>query len=151
SCTPIVYCKVHEMRSAVTKEDEVAAMNTALLGLLVVLGGISSAIAAQPMQAISIALSLVVLGVIVYVNIMRPAKRRRILRKPVEAWFVIPTKKHHGCDFAVQDAGEHVTKTVVLPEFSEVLVDFSFLPKTFLANSELIIGCDGDNAPRPIE
>lgn len=139
------------MKSAVTKEDEFTAMTTALGGLAAIFCAIAASIAAQPWQTISVFLSIIVLIVIVHGNIVRPIRRRRMLKKPAEAWFVIPAKKHHGCDFSVQDEQEHLTKPIVLPQFSEAFVDLAFFPKIFLTNSELIIGCDGDNAPRPIE
>jgi hypothetical protein len=129
----------------------IVAMNSGLAALAAVYSSVAASVAAQPLQAISIILSVIVLLVIVHVNIIRPMRRRKALKRPVRAWFILPSTKHHGCDFAVQDDKEHSAKTIVLPPFTDILIDLSFFPKLFFTNSELVIGCGAEDGPRPIE
>jgi hypothetical protein len=121
-------------------------MNTAAILLAAFI-----ALAVSVMSWVSIVISLVVLAIIAHVNFLRPYLRCRRLRTPVDAWFVIPPKKAHGCDFAVQDGAEHLTKIVVLPSNSEAILDLRFRPRLFLSNSEILIGCNGDGVPIAIE
>jgi hypothetical protein len=122
-------------------------MDTALL---TVLTAFEAFVASVPSQGISVLISLIVLSVIVYVNFVRPFIRRRKLKFPVEAWFVIPSKKHHGCDFAVQDKQEHLTKVAVVPRDSEVILDFRFKPRVFFSSSEITIGCEDEHDSAPV-
>jgi hypothetical protein len=139
------------MRSAVVKDDELNAMNAVLTGLAAIFCTIAASITAQPLQMISIFLSVVVIGVIVHVNFVRPGMRRRALQSPVEARFVIAAENVHGCDFAVQDAEQHVSKVIVVPKDKEIIVDLALRSNVFMTTSELYLTCQSDDGPKPIE
>lgn len=134
------------MRTAVSNED------CTIAGIVVTaITTVVAFVANWPWPIISAFVALGALTVIVHVNIVRPRVRRRRLRMPAQAWFVVPPKKHHGCDFAWQDDNEHIFKTIVLPPDSEMTVDFRFNPRLFFHSSEIVIGCEGDMAPKAIE
>jgi hypothetical protein len=84
------------------------------------------------------------LFIISYVNFFRPAIRRMRLKNPVEAYFLIPSKIHHDCSFARQDDQEHLTKVIVVPSNSELMIDFVFFPRTHFVTNEVNLGCKGD-------
>jgi hypothetical protein len=134
------------MRTAVSNEDY-----TTTEILVIVITTIVASVANWPWPIISAFVALVALAVIVHVNILRPRLRRRRLKMPAHAWFVVPSKRHHGCDFAGQDHDEHILKTIVLPLNSEMTIDFRFKPRLFFHNSEIVIGCEGDTAPKAKE
>jgi hypothetical protein len=75
--------------------------------------------------------------------------RRRKLKNPIKAQFVIPPVQHHGCDFVAQDSTEHITKTIVLRSNSEAIIDLRFEPRLFFSTSEISLGCEGDVSKTP--
>jgi hypothetical protein len=79
--------------------------------------------------------------VVCYINFGRPAKRFRELERPVSAYFVIPAKADHGCEFASQDDEEHRVKKITLPTNSEVIVDLVLNPRLHFIASEVYFGC----------
>jgi hypothetical protein len=96
-----------------------------------------------PWPTIAAFASVATLIMVGWVNFGRPFRRRRKLRKPVIAEFVLPSAKHHACDFAEQDNREHLLKTIVLPAHSEVTVDLRFTPQLNFEGTEISMGCLG--------
>jgi hypothetical protein len=68
-------------------------------------------------------------SVVFYVNIIRPRIRLRALEHPVDAYFVIPSQLAHGCDFAIQNEDDHLTKAITLPSQCDSLVDLVLFPR----------------------
>jgi hypothetical protein len=63
-----------------------------------------------PWPMIAAVAGVVTLIFVAWVNFGRPFRRRRKLKKPVIAEFVVPSAKHHACDFAEQDNREHTPR-----------------------------------------
>jgi hypothetical protein len=78
-----------------------------------------------------------------YANIPRPAKRLRDLVKPIVAYFVIPSRTEHDCDFARQDGDYHLVNAITLPARSQVLIDLVMFPKLHFTSTEIYFGCEG--------
>jgi hypothetical protein len=108
-----------------------------------------AAVAPWPWPMIATFVGVATLGAVLHVNFIRPIRRRRKLRQPVKSLFVIPARRHHGCDFASQNEDEHLLKTVVLPANSEIIVDLRFEPRVFFTNAEIVVGCEGDPSTVP--
>jgi hypothetical protein len=115
----------------------------------VITASLSGAISTWPWSMVSAFAAIAGLGILVYVNFLRPLLRRQKLKEPVEAHFLIPAKKHHGCDFARQDEEEHVTKSITLPSNRDVIVDLRFKPRIFFSSSEIGLGCEGNREDIP--
>jgi hypothetical protein len=94
-----------------------------------------------PMVAAFVGVATLVL--VAWVNFARPVRRRRKLQKPVIAEFLVPSGKHHTCEFAEQDNREHLLKTIVLPANSELTVDLRFTPLLNFESTEVSMGCVG--------
>jgi hypothetical protein len=90
------------------------------------------------------------LGVIIFANIYRPRRRRRQLREPVDAFFVICAGFERLCDYAQQDDEEHVTKTLVLPANTEIIADLVFKPRLSFRTTDVYFGCDGPSDKKPL-
>jgi hypothetical protein len=88
-------------------------------------------------------------SVVYIVNIYRPRKKRRLLEHPGTAYFVVPTKEAHPCDYASQDADEHLLKELTLPSNSEMTVDFVIDLTTPINISEINIECRGETMKKP--
>src|SRR5437764_642506 len=95
----------------------------------------------------SLVVGLVTCFVVLNVNIFRPRRRKKSLKAPVDAFFIIPAKRHHTCGYAAQDEDieGHLIREVTLPSNSETLVDLVLKVQTHFSFTELIIGCDGDS------
>ncbi len=118
-------------------------------GALLVAAAVISILSAWPWSMISAVIGAAALLILVYVNFLRPWRRRGKLKKPTDAHFLIPSNKHHGCDFAVQDEQEHIVKTIVVPSDSEILIDLRFQPRLAFVTSEIDIGCEGEVSETP--
>jgi hypothetical protein len=75
----------------------------------------------------------------------RPGIRRRTLRNPGMAYFVIPSQRHHHCDFAHQDSGEHLVQKIVVPSDRKVTVDMIIKPVLNFNTVEVSFGCNHES------
>jgi len=84
------------------------------------------------------------LGVLVYVNFLRPLIRRRRLKKPCEMFFVITTSGRRILGYVQQDNdNEHLVNELVLPVNSTLVIEILLTPKMHFHSTELVIGMDG--------
>jgi hypothetical protein len=72
------------------------------------------------------------------------------LRRRVPAYFIIPDKRHHPCDFAVQTGGEHRTKEIVVPRSIPIIIDLITEPRIDLTSSQVLAHFDGDLDEKPL-
>jgi hypothetical protein len=129
------------------KDQEAANVSAALMvGIAAMIG----ALATWPWSMVSAFAAIAALGVVAHVNILRPLLRRKKMKKPVKALCVIPSTRHHECDFADQDAEEHLVRTITLPSDSEAIVDFWFQPRLFFSTNEINLGCEGNSLKFPM-
>jgi hypothetical protein len=103
---------------------------------------------------ISAFLASAVLATAVHVNFVRPWRRRRKLRSPVDAFFVVP-RLGRDCEYAAQDSEDHDLKEIVLPPNAEIIIHLIYKPRLSLHTTETYFGCDPIKAagqkPLPIE
>jgi hypothetical protein len=118
-------------------------------GLLLVTAALVGTVSTWPWSMISAAIGAAALLILVHVNFLRPWRRRKKLKNPAIAHFVIPSNKHHGCDFAVQNEQEHLVKTIVVPAQGEILIDLRIQPRMAFVTSEISIGCEGEVTETP--
>jgi hypothetical protein len=99
--------------------------------------------------------SLTTLLLIVYVQIIRPRRRRRKLRRPFHAYFLITSRGRFPLDYVHQDDQEHYVKELVVPPHSEIPIQIALEPKISFLQHELYFGCDehlvNEDKPRATE
>lgn len=122
-----------------------------MTAILAMFGGIL----AWPWSMIAVIIGFGTFCMILYVNFIRPKLRRRKLRKPARAFFIIP-KMIRQCDYAEQEMEEeHKVKQVVLPTNSEIVIHLVYTPRLVFQTKEVAFGCEvltGDpRKPAPIE
>ncbi len=92
---------------------------------------------------------------VAYIQILRPWHRRRRLRRPFDAYFVITTPGRFRMGYVVQDDKEHFVKQLVVPAHSEVSVQIALDPRLSFLQRELYFGCDesleDEDKPRATE
>jgi hypothetical protein len=95
------------------------------------------------------AVMVIVFGV--YEFVWQPMRRRRRLKRPVKAWFHIPSLTQRRISYAAQDNRPHFVEELILAANSVTEVEFLFIPSLTFLSSEIYFGCDdGDVTKRPI-
>jgi hypothetical protein len=129
---------------------------TATTGWLV-MASVSALIAsssAWPWSMRSAGIASAILAVTLWINFMRPWRRRRKLRFPVNAFFIIPAVGRE-CAYAEQDSEEHYIREIVLPANCEMTVHLVYKPRFAFHTTDVYFGCEdvksGAKKPRPIE
>jgi hypothetical protein len=97
----------------------------------------------------SVLVSCATFGVVCWVNIYRPRKSRELQQEPGTAYFLVPTQQGHLCEYASQDANEHILKEINLRPNSEIIVDFVVDIKTSISITEISIECQGEIEKKP--
>jgi hypothetical protein len=75
-----------------------------------------------------------------YEFIIRPWWRRRALRRPCKAWFLIASTNQRKISHAVQDNREHYVEELTLASNSEYEIEFLYVPSITFAASEIYFG-----------
>jgi hypothetical protein len=107
-----------------------------------------SAISNAPIAAVAALFAFLSLSVAIYVNFIKPATRRRLLKDCVSAYFIVPTTLRP-CVYARQDGEEHRLKEISLRPNAEVVVDLIMLTKCSFAFSEIHAGFMGELEDKP--
>jgi hypothetical protein len=110
--------------------------------LLGVLSAALSAITKWPWPIVSTAVSALAAGMIFHINFVRPRLRRRKLKNPVKAWFLIPAQHRHPLNYAISDTDDHAVSELILPPHSECEIQICMSPLVSFRNSELSFGFD---------
>ena len=96
-------------------------------------------------------LSFVSVSILVWINFVRPGRRRKLLLFPLDARFIIHRKGHpYACEYAVQDDHNHEVKEIFVAANSKIIVDLVVKSKTYFECTEFYVGCDGDSNTRPL-
>jgi hypothetical protein len=103
--------------------------------------GAWSAIKTWQWPIVSAVLSATVVLLTVYTQIMRPRNRRRKLKQPFDAYFLI-TSLRFPLTYALQDDKEHFVKELVVPPNTEVPIQIVLEPKVSFMQHELSFGCE---------
>ncbi len=118
------------------------------------LGALISAMAPWPWPMAGVALSTTMLLVILHVNFLKPYRRRRALRRPVEAFFLVPGPGRD-CDYAEQDGHEHWLREIVLPANAEIIAELIYKARLAFHTRDVSFGCEhvsgSADRPRAIE
>jgi hypothetical protein len=118
-------------------------------GFRAVLAELWKSIQTWPWSMVAAIFGIAAFSVLIWVNFLRPKRRRIKLRRPVIAHFIVAAAEHHSCEFAKQDGREHWLKTIVLPSNKTVIVDVILDPLIYFVWSELSIGCEGNLTDKP--
>jgi hypothetical protein len=74
---------------------------------------------------------------------LQPCLRRRKLRRPCKAFFLISAMDQ--CSHAVQDDKPHYVEELTLPEEEEVQIDILYIPNLDFTYSQIFFGCGKQN------
>jgi hypothetical protein len=79
-----------------------------------------------------------------------PRLYRRIqLWRRVPTYFIIPDKRHHDCDFAVQTEAEHRTREIVVGLGKPIIIDLVIEPRVDITSNQILAEFDGDLNEKP--
>jgi len=81
-------------------------------------------------------------SILVYIQFIRPARRRKNLGRPFKAVFLIPGHHRHRLDYVVQDSVDHSLSELVLPSQSKCEIQIMLSPVISFKSSELTFGFD---------
>jgi hypothetical protein len=97
----------------------------------------------------------ITLSLIGYTQIVRPWWRRRRLRHPFNAYFLVTSRGRFLLNYVHQDDREHIVKELAVPANSEVPIQIILEPKLSFMQHELYFGCDenlvNEHKPRATE
>jgi hypothetical protein len=122
--------------------------------VVAMLDGLLNALSNDPLGKIigfsALLVGCTTLGVLCWINFIRPKRQRRKLTAPGTAYFLVPDPRNHSCDYAIQtSAEEHFLKELTLPPDSELTVDFILNFSVPIAYSELDFECQGPTETKP--
>jgi hypothetical protein len=91
------------------------------------------------------AVAAIVAAVVVVISgayefILGPRLRRRALRQPCNAWFLIASTNQRAISYAVQDNHEHYVEELTLASNTEYEVEFLYVPSVSFNASEIYFG-----------
>jgi hypothetical protein len=110
-------------------------------GMMTTVSAVLAGIGTWPWSMISAFLGAGSVSVIVYTQLLRPWNRRRRLKKPFDAYFLITSLSRFNLDYVLQDDDEHFVKELVLPANSEVPIQIILEPRISFTQHELYFGC----------
>ena len=105
---------------------------------------------------ISAFFSAAALFLIWYTQIGRPWRRRRKLKRPFKAYFLITSVNRFPLSYVLQDEKtEHLVKELTVPPNSEIPIQILLKPRLSFLEREIYFGCDeslvAENKPRATE
>jgi hypothetical protein len=125
------------------------------LWVAAVMAAISAIWAALNWSMVSAFLSAVAVFLVWYTSIFRPWRRRRRLRRPFDAYFLITSTGRFPLDYVQQNDREHYVKKLVVPPHKEIPIQIVLEPRVSFVQHELYFGCDeslvDENKPRATE
>lgn len=80
---------------------------------------------------------------------IRDDERQRLLLAPCEVHFLIPIKSRVSLTWIEQDEREHEVDRIVIPAHSEIPIQLAMRPRVSFEETELYVGCEGDDGNRP--
>jgi hypothetical protein len=90
-----------------------------------------------------------------FAQFFRPWLRRRQLRRPFDAYFLITTARRFSLDYVQQDSDEHQVRKLVVPPNTEIPIQIILIPRLSFTEHELYFGCDeklvDESKPRATE
>jgi len=75
---------------------------------------------------------------------------RQWLKREIPAYFIIPSSRHHACDFAHQTTDEHRTTEIVIGIGCPLIIDLVMEPKREMTSSQVLAEFDGDLDDKPL-
>jgi hypothetical protein len=92
--------------------------------------------------ASGVLISASTLFLVSYVHFFRPWRRRRRLRRPFDAYFVITSTGRFPMDYVQQNNRDHYVRKLVVPPHKEIPIQIILVPKVSFVEQELYFGCD---------
>jgi hypothetical protein len=108
---------------------------------MVAISGALASIQDWQWPIISAFLSAAAVSLIVYTQIVRPWKRRRKLKRPFDAYFLITSLGRFPLNYVQQDDREHLVKELVVPPNSEIPIQIVLEPRLSFMEREIYFGC----------
>jgi hypothetical protein len=103
-------------------------------GLFAIIGGVAAT---------------VTLGAYPFIEVIKPARRRRQSRHPCNVYFSIMPATEGKIDYAIQDERGHHVKELVLSENSETDIELVYIPKLPFYESKIAFGCESGIEGKP--
>jgi hypothetical protein len=112
-------------------------------------------IKARQWPIISACLSGIAVYLIMHVQIIRPWRRRRKLKRPFNAYFLITSVGRFPLNYVVQDNDEHFVKKLIVPPNAEIPIQIILRPRLSFLQREIYFGCEegvvSEKKPRATE
>jgi hypothetical protein len=106
-----------------------------------VMAAISAMLAALDRPTVSVLLGATTLFLVWYTQIFRPWRKRRQLRRPFDAYFLIPSADQFALDYAQQNNRAHYVRKLVVPPHKEIPIQIVLEPRLSFMQRELYFGC----------
>lgn len=111
------------------------------------ISGVLATIEAWRWPIISACFSAAAFFLILHVQIVRPWRRRRKLKRPFDAYFLITSRNRFQLNYVVQDENkEHFVKEIVVPPKSEIPIQIILHPRLGFLQREIYFGCEESDA-----
>jgi hypothetical protein len=112
-----------------------------------------ASIVSSPWAFVSAVVGMAVLGIAVWINFVRPARRRRALERPAKTYFHIQEIQLGDIGYAIQDDHAHNVAELVLPSNWVGNIEVVYLPTVHFNQKEIIFITEGpaDDKPRAFE
>jgi hypothetical protein len=107
-------------------------------------GGLAS-MTEGPWTIVGAVSAIVAAGFGIYEFLIRPVCLRHKLKRPCNAWFLIPSTDQKIIDFAEQTTEQHYVRDLTLPADSEVEIEILYRPSIAFLCSAMYFGCNEQN------
>jgi len=111
-------------------------------GAMAAIAAALAAIAAWPWAMFSTVFGGAVFLMVLHTQFIRPWRRRRKLRHPFKAHFVITARNRFELSYAQQDDKDHIVKELVVPPNAKIPVQILLEPKVSFMEREIYFGCE---------
>ena len=95
------------------------------------------------------AIAVVALLFFIWINFIRPWRRRLRLKRPVEAHFTIRDSRQSLSGRDVSKGDPHLVRRLTLPANQTVKIELGLLPRIPIQVNQIVIGC-GHSADAPV-
>src|SRR5262245_46063293 len=94
--------------------------------------------------------AIAVLLISIWSEFVAPRVHARRLKAPSDVWFNIQSMQAGSLRYVVQDDEAHQVRELALPSNFTAEIEIGYRPRLAFREEKLIVGCEGDEAGKPI-